>query len=205
MKNPKPFLAFLLFSIVLTGCEKKFSESLALAEKSFAEKNHIDTIDTLVEALPRWEESDGNESKGRAYELLGKSYHQMRNTDKAMAAYKQAVELSEKSFDSATALGNLHLMKNQPQQARQNFQAAIKMKPSDPLAYLGLGNSYFMEKKTAEAIRAFEQVIEKSPGVREAQEQLQVLKSRPKLKPRKIDATSAKKGAKKNQGSRKKR
>ena len=54
---------------------------------------------------------------------------------------------------------------------------ALKKKPDDPLALLGLGNSLFAEKRTEEAVAAFQKVLDVSPGVREAQEQLAAIKS----------------------------
>ena len=61
--------------------------------------------------------------------------------------------------------------------AAKFFLDALKMKSNDPLANLGLGNSYYLGRKIPEAKAAFERVLDTSPGVREAQEQLAALKS----------------------------
>lgn len=164
--------------MLLVSCGKKFPDVLAKAEKAFAEKNYVDVVDVLNNGLPAWEDADGNDAKGRAYELLGNSYHQLRNTDKAIDAYTQAAALSNKTFDSAYALGNLYLVKNQPALAEKNFLDALKKKPDDPLALLGLGNSYFAQKKFPESLAAFEKVLDVSPGVCEAQESLRIIRSR---------------------------
>lgn len=175
MKKNK--LPLLLLIVALSGCGKKFPASVIRAEKEFSEKNYVDAIDTLNNGIPKWRESQGTDLKGKAYELLGKSYHQIHNTDKAIEAYQQAVALSNKSFDSAMALGNLHLVKNQPKMAHKSFSDALRMKPNDPLALLGMGNFYFLDKNIPEAISSFEKVLDTSPGVRDAMEQLAALKS----------------------------
>lgn len=164
--------------LLLVSCGGDFPGALAKAEKTFAEKNYIDTVDTLLSGIGDWKESDGNDAKGRAYELLGQSYHALRNTQKALEAYKEAAVLSEKTFDASYALGNLHLAQSHPDAARKSFLEALRKKPNDPQALLGLGNSYFAEKKIPEAAAAFQKVIDVSPGVREAQEALKIIGTR---------------------------
>ncbi|MCG3205085.1 MAG: hypothetical protein KCHDKBKB_01802 [Elusimicrobia bacterium] len=171
------FLIF--FALGLTGCGKRFSASVDEAETAFSKHVYVDAIDAINNGLLKWKESDGTDLKGRAYEILGKSYHRLRNTDKAIEAYEQAVALSTRTVDSAMALGNLYLAKNQPELALKSYSAALQMKPKDPLVYLGLGNAYFAAKKIPEAVAQFEKVLDVSPGAREALEQLAVLKSKP--------------------------
>lgn len=175
MKKHLRLLSLPLF--VLVGCSKEFTPYLEKARVSFAEKNYIDTIDSLNAGVPNWKKEDGVEKKAEAFQLLGKSYHQLRNTDKAIEAFEQAVKLSNKTYDSAYTLGILHLTKSQPDIARKFFLEALKMKPNDPLALLGMGNSLYAEKKNADAVGAFEAVLDNSPGVREAMESLALLKS----------------------------
>ncbi len=166
-----------------TGCRKPFSDRIAQAEQSFNEKNYINTIDTLTTALTDWREGDGAEEKGRAYEMLGKSYVQLRNTDKAAEAFTQAVANSNHTYDSALALGNIYLTKGIADRAQKSFLDALRMKPNDPLALLGLGNSYFSGKDNEKAIATFEKILDVSPGVREAIESLQALKKPAKKVP----------------------
>ena len=79
----KTFYAFVGF-LLLTGCND-FGPTLEKSERDFADKNYINVIDALNAGLPHWKESDGPEKKAEAYQLLGKSYHKLRNTDKAIA------------------------------------------------------------------------------------------------------------------------
>jgi tetratricopeptide (TPR) repeat protein len=169
-------ISLIFISLMFTACGRDFSQTLESAQKSFDEKNFVGVIDTVNNGLPAWKESDGNEKKGRAYELLGRAYHQLRNSDKAIDAYTQAVKLSDKAYDAAYGLGNLHLARGQALLAEKSFLDALRIKPNDPLSYLGLGNSYFAQKKNTEATIAFQKVLDISPGVREAQESLNALK-----------------------------
>ena len=174
----KSLLFLTTFFLALTSCRRDFSSFLQKAEQAFLEKNYITTIDELNLGLPNWKESDGAESKARAYELLGKSYHHLRNTDKAIEAYQQAIRLSNTTYDSATALGNLLLARSQHQRAMKAFEAALRMRPSEPSAYLGLGHCLYAERKYTEAERAYSQVIEHSPSVKEALECLALVREK---------------------------
>ena len=162
---------------LLIGCQKEFSPSLEKARRAFAEKNYIDTIDALNTGMPNWREKDGNEKKAEAFQLLGESYYQLKNFDKAIDAFSEAIKLSDKTYDSAYTLGNLHLIKNEPALARKYFMEALRMKPNDPLTYLGIGNSFYAEKNYDDAAVAYEKVLDFSPGVRDALESLALTKA----------------------------
>lgn len=168
----------LLLSVLLLGCRQDFAPFLQKAEKAFAERNYINTIDALNLGLPQWRESDGDDTKSRAYELLGRSYQELRNPDKAIDAYQEAIRLSPKAFDSAYNLGSLYLLKNQPRLALGAFEKALRTKPDDPQAILGLANSLYALERYSEAAQAFQRVIDVSPGVHEAMESLQAIKGR---------------------------
>lgn len=177
LKKWFPAGAALIVVMLAAGCRPSFAPLLQKAERSFAEKNHIDTIDALNLAIPNWKESDGNENKARAYELLGKSYHALKNYEKAMTAFRQAIQLSDKTFDSAYTLGTLHLLQSKPDRAADVFQTALRMKPNDPLALLGLANSYYGQKRYGEALRTYQKVLDVSPGVKDALASISALQS----------------------------
>lgn len=189
---------------LMTGCGRDFPALLSEAEQSFGKKDYIGTIDTLNRALPRWKESDGAEKKARAYELQGKSYHQLRNTDKAIESYQEAVDLSKNVFESANALGILYLAKAQPMRAADAFDRALAMKPNDPQALLGLANSYYAQKKYEDARIYYQKVLDVSPGVRDALDSLQALRSIRSAPVRKA-APAKKKAAPKPASKKKKR
>lgn len=175
MNRFRPYLLAMLF---LSACGTDFKGALADAEIAHSEKRYIDVVDGLNKVLPKWKDPEDKDARARAFELLGKSYYEMRNTDKAVEAFRMASSTSDKTYDSAYALGNIYLLKNEPDHAIKSFLVALKKRPNDPLALLGLGNGYYMAKQTAAAIATFEKVLDASPGVREAMEQLAVLRAR---------------------------
>src|SRR5262249_55919349 len=128
-------------ALLLCGCERNFGDLLSEARKALAEKNYTVVIDDVNLAVPRWRDRDGVDKKSEAYELLGKSYHALKKMDQAADAYQQAVKLSNNAYDSAYALGVMHLAAFHYEQAKESFQAALRMRPDDPLALLGLGDS----------------------------------------------------------------
>lgn len=171
---------FAVLALLVTGCRQDFKPFLEKAEKAFSERNYINTIDALNAGMPHWRESDGDEAKARAHELLGRSYQGLRNTDKAIDAFQQAVKLSPAAFDAAYNLGTLYLLKNQPRLALGAFQQALRSRPNDPLSILGLANSLYLLERYNEAAQAFQRVIDVSPGVREAMESLAAIRNRRK-------------------------
>lgn len=174
----RPLLLLALCSLLVAGCRQEFSAYLQKAEKSFADRNYINTIDTLNSGMPNWRESDGAIKKSRAFELLGRSYQALRNPDKAIDAYQQSVTLSPAAFDAASNLGDLYLLKSQPRLALGAYQQALRSRPNDPMAILGLANSLYGLERYPEAAQAFQRVVDVSPGVREALESLAAIHSR---------------------------
>lgn len=163
-----PLFLVLCLSIFLTACERNFDELMAKAHQAFEEKNHTVVIDSLTLALPRWKEKNGNEKKAEAYELLGKSYHALKKPDQAADAFKVAVKLSDKSYESAYLLGLIYTTSSQHKHAQEAFQNALRMRNEAPLALLGLGDSLFAQGKYEEARTLYRKVIAVSPGVPEA-------------------------------------
>ncbi len=174
----RPLLVLAVCSLLATACHHDFAPFMDKAEKAFTERNYINTIDALNSGMPRWRESDGAATKSRAFELLGRSYQALRNADKAIDAYQQAVKLSPAAFDSAFNLGNLYLLKSQPRLALGAYQQALRTRPNDPLAILGVANSLYGLERYPEAAQAFQRVIDVSPGVHEALESLNAIHSR---------------------------
>jgi tetratricopeptide (TPR) repeat protein len=157
------------------GCRKGFEPYYEKARRAFDNQNDIEAVDALQLGLPRWHSSDGVEAKAQAYQLLGQAYHRLRNTDKAIAAYRQAIQLSSSTFESARALGQLLLARGQHEAAMRVLQRSLQMRPGDPEALLGLGNAYYMLHRTSEARQSFQQVLDNSPAVREAMEALKAM------------------------------
>lgn len=187
-------LIALIFLLPLAGCKKNFSTFLNEARKDFAEKNYVGTVDNVNVGLLQWEESDGVEPKAEAYQLLGASYQQLRNTDKAIEAYQQAISLSTQTYLSAYSLGMLYLARSQPEDGIKTFHKALAMKKDDPSALLGLGNCLYALRKYREAYDVFQKIIDVSPAVREAMESMAILKNRLRQKQTVLPARSSSPG-----------
>jgi len=172
----KRFLLLVGICALLTvGCSKRFLPLFEKAREAYQEDNWIEAIDNINLALPFWRESDGQEAKAQAYQLLGKSYHKLKKIDKASEAYANAVELSTNTYDSAYELGMIYLTSKQSQQAIKSFKDALRMKKDDPWALVGLGNAYYDSANYTEARVMYQRVIDSSPGVREALEFLRLI------------------------------
>lgn len=166
----KLHVLIILCIFVFGGCTRKFDPLFEKSQKSFSEKRYVDCIDAAHLALAKWRDSDGTENKAKAYQLLGKAYHEIKKIDKASEAYARAVELSENTYDSAYQLGVIYLASNEPQLAAKSFQDALRMINDDPMALVGLGNAYYDLEKYAKARQIYSRVIDTSPGVSQALE-----------------------------------
>jgi tetratricopeptide (TPR) repeat protein len=173
-----PILAAVIFSAALIGCSKRFGPLYNDAQQMYEEEKWIETIDNINLALPFWRESDGQENKAQAYQLLGKAYHKLKKIDKASEAYSKAIELSTNTYESAYSLGLIYLTSNQPVPATKAFKDALGMKKDDPWALLGLGNAYFDSANYEEARVVYQRIIDSSPGVKEALDFLQLIKEK---------------------------
>jgi tetratricopeptide (TPR) repeat protein len=191
---------FLMCTVLLiAGCKKPFNQLYQKAAHSFQEKNYVDVIDTVNLGLTRWQTSDGVEEKGQAYLLLGKSYLELRKSDKAAEAFREAVKFSSNTFEAAYNLGLLYLTAGQAREALVSFQDALRMKKNDPFALIGLGNTYFSLKDYKAAQAMYQQVLDTSPGVKEAREYLAITeqKLRPHVTVLKLKRTVTTSGVKK--------
>ena len=168
-----------LFLLVMTGCQKHLEPYLEKAQKAFAEKNYVDTIDALNSGLSYWQESEGPDTKAEAYELLGKSHRALLNAEKALDAYQQSAKISQYRFDVYFDMASIYLTKGFADQAERNFREALRIKPDHALALLGLGNSLFTQRKLEEAGDAFQRILDTSPGVKDAMDSLAAMRKVP--------------------------
>jgi tetratricopeptide (TPR) repeat protein len=162
------FLFLAASAIILTACHDDFRTSLGKARQDFVENDSIGVIDTLNLALENWKESDGRDAKGQAYQLLGKSYQKLGNTDKAIEAFGRAVELSTNTYDAAYALGVYFLATQRIDNAIKSFRRALVMRANEPRSLLGLGDAFYLQQKYTDALATYRQIIRTSPAVSDA-------------------------------------
>lgn len=179
MKRHLLSIGFLISAVLAAGCAKKSFDALySEAQTSYKEGHYVEAIDSVNSALSRWSKSNGDEKKGQAYQLLGQSYHALKKIDESIDAYNQAIKFSTNTYPAAYDLGVLLLTKSESKAATDAFEAALNMKPNDPMALVGLGNAYFGMAAYTQARAAYNKLLDTSPGVRESLEYLTVVNNK---------------------------
>lgn len=192
-----PIFAAVFIALALSSCSKEFQPLFEKGQKAFQNENYVEAVDTINLALPLWKESDGLEPKARAYQVMGMAYQRLRKLDPATDAYGQAIKISTQTFPSALNLGDIYLTEAKWDLSIQTYKRALQMKKDDPMALLGLGNAFFKVQKHQEAIFCYQRIIQTSPGVKEALENIQIasgkLKSTTKKQPARLKEKPKKK------------
>jgi tetratricopeptide (TPR) repeat protein len=89
-------------------------------------------------AYGRWTERAPKEPA--AHEALGRAYIQLGRLDAAQSAEQQALDLSDGNYPAAQAgLGEIARRRGRPDQATQEFNAALQQNPNLGAASIGLG------------------------------------------------------------------
>jgi len=172
-----------LTTLFVSGCRQNFEKLYDKAQQAYEQKNYTLVIYHLNLAIPRWKSSDGTEKKAQAYQMLGIAHHTLKDIDQAAEAFREAIKLSDKTYDSAYGLGIIYLITKQYKPARDTFQIALRMKKDDPMALLGLGDSLYLSKQFEEAKAVYKRILEVSPGVREALDNIERINQKmPQLK-----------------------
>jgi len=95
---------------------------------------------------------------------LADHYQQQRDTNRASAAYAQAVELDPLNSLTHFRLGELFLQQGQKAQALQSFQEAVRLKP-DFIAALRRAAPLAVElSQPAVAVTAYKRIVELDPS-----------------------------------------
>lgn len=98
------------------------------------------------------------------YQAYGVIYNQMNEKDKAEEIWKKGLTFNPKASGLLDNLGIMCLEKEKIKEARGYFEAAIKFKPDDPLAYFGLGRVLETESDIESAIKAYEKAVRLNPS-----------------------------------------
>ncbi|HKT70581.1 MAG TPA: tetratricopeptide repeat protein, partial [Terriglobales bacterium] len=103
----------------------------------------------------------------RNYLSYGSVYYQHGYFDQAQAFFQLALRDDPESAEALYGLGSAYLKKEQPQEARQSFERAIKLPAAYPdtlpKAWNNLGLLAAQEGRTAEAIQLFQQALRLNP------------------------------------------
>jgi tetratricopeptide (TPR) repeat protein len=111
-----------------------------------------------------------------AYNSLGQIYLSQGNTTDAIKSYKQLVRIQSNpsTVDTSTnaptqeaatlGLANAYLQAKQYVQSEQQYKAAAKLKPTDPVPPYTLGQQYLTQGRLSEALTMFQKTQKLSPS-----------------------------------------
>jgi tetratricopeptide (TPR) repeat protein len=96
--------------------------------------------------------------------LLGKLDEQEGNFDEAIRGYRLARTLRPEYAAVPVNLGNIYLQLNRPEDAKENFKAALVIDEGSAAALYGLGQVALSQRSYAEAADLFEKALALVPG-----------------------------------------
>ena len=100
-----------------------------------------------------------NDDSGIYYNL-GIVYEKLKEFDKAVDAYKKAIELSPDEVDSYYNLGLVYIAKKMYEEAVDCFETVLEHDSDDSNSYFSIGLCYFKEGKLDGAKYYFERTVE---------------------------------------------
>jgi len=99
----------------------------------------------------------------KAYKIIGNSHRKMNNTEKAIAAYKNAIEIDREYETAWDKLGVLYNRIDRNEQARKAFKQVVKINPKNASAWTNLGAVYNQLEQYDKAIKPLNKSVELKP------------------------------------------
>lgn len=94
---------------------------------------------------------------------IARTYNLLNMTDSAAEAYRQTLKIDPNFTDASTALGELLMQQNKPEEALQYFQKLIEQFPDNYFGYDKVSFIYFILNKDQKAIAVNKQALLKMP------------------------------------------
>lgn len=141
-----------------------FYTSRTRAEINYIEGNWQQTVDTVLKlyiiATPQEKDSpDGIE----ALFLLGKSYFELGNMNKAKEAYEKFLTANKYEPEAFFNLGQIYLKLGDKQRAIENYSSAIQLRNDFSEALTNRGTLYLAAEQYNNAVLDFSAVLNKEP------------------------------------------
>jgi len=111
-------------------------------------------LDEIKQYIPNYEE---------IYTETGQLLYDINMLDKAIEAYKKAIEINPYSVTSYIEISSLYFLKKEYDLAIKMAERAIKISPN-PYAYNNLGGAYYGKGLYTEALRSYKKAIEMNPS-----------------------------------------
>jgi Flp pilus assembly protein TadD len=143
--------------------------AIAQASSAMSDGNNDKAITSFKRALAL------DPTNTTAYNYLGKLYLAQGKTDEAIKAYTQLVRIQSNisTKDTSTnaptqeaatlSLGNAYLQAKQYGKSEQQFKAAAKLAPKDPVPVYTLGQQYLAQGRLDEALTKIQQAKKLAP------------------------------------------
>lgn len=131
-------------------------------------------LDRKAEAVTKLEEAVRMApDEPRILFQLGGAYVEMRDFDKAQAAFEKGLARStdpndELAREAEVTLGAVHFAKGENDKSIGYFEKALAAKPGAPVPMLGMAKAYLSKGDSAQALELFQQVVAAAPGTSEA-------------------------------------
>lgn len=116
-------------------------EALTTLASVYAETSQFNRAVELLEKVT------SKTSNARLFAALGAAYEQSRNNEKAVEAFRKALEIDRDNLEYQRALGQNLLYSEQFDDALAVYQKIAAAEPQDGIAYLRLGQIYRQQRK----------------------------------------------------------
>ena len=159
----KILLVFICLLLILSGCKRNYEKGKALSAEgttAFNSGNASKAIEKLEEAL---EAGLPDEDLADVYNMIGLSYADLQDYEKALTNYQSALKADPKDFRVMTNMGISYRLSRQYEKAEESYRNALAVNPDYPEAHSSLGTLYIIIEKPAEAIPCFERALEIKP------------------------------------------
>ena len=100
------------------------------------------------------------EPKWRIYEGLGRAYKEKGQLEKAVMAYKGAIESNPRDLPAYNNLANAYLAMGRVGEAIVEFKKALAINPNDAIVYYNLSDAYRRQGDVASAQEAAKRAAE---------------------------------------------
>lgn len=107
--------------------------------------------------------SPSSDNAKSAYDYLGQAYVKLKDTDKAIRTYQEAIRIYPTDDTLRKNLGDIYLKEKMPEEALKEYEAAVNLNPNDDETRYSLGQSYLASGELDMAREQFAAVVRISP------------------------------------------
>lgn len=117
----------------------------------------------IQEEIKDIEQIDDQKKTYLDYFILGNTYHEQKEYDKAIEAYQKAIILNPNDDAAYNNIGNVYSQKGEYDKAIKAYQKSIELNPNDNVVYTNMGIAYGRKEEYDKAIDVYKKAIELNP------------------------------------------